>query len=84
MEGEERSDDLGTGTTLANFQASGKVPDVSDKLNRWVRLGAIDVAVPLSILAEISSGPVDLVMSRLNSNSRTLSSVQRRAWGQLS
>ena len=62
---------MGIGTTLASFQESGKKPEVRDRLNRRARLGAIDEAVAFSILAEMSSGPVDLLQSRLESNSRT-------------
>ena len=36
--------DLGTGTTLANFQFFGNFPLASDKLNRVLRLGAIAFA----------------------------------------
>lgn len=36
--------DLGIGTTLAIFQASGKHPEDSDRLNRRVRLGVTEVA----------------------------------------
>ena len=72
--------DLGTGTTL---HASGKHPDVSDKLNRRVRLGEIEAAVPLSILAEISSGPVNLLQSSSAIKSKTSSSVHRRPTGKL-
>ena len=75
--------DLGTGTTLASFQASGKRPVVSDWLNRRVRLGAMEVAVPLSILAEISSGPVDLLQSSSASSLRTSSSVHNNSIGKL-
>ena len=53
--------DLGIGTTLAIFQASGKYPEESNRLNRRVRLRVTEVAVPLSILAEISSEPEDLL-----------------------
>ena len=67
--------DLGMGTTLANFQASGKQPVVSDRLNSRVRLGVTEVAVPLSILAEMSSGPVDLLQSSSATKSKMSSSV---------
>ena len=73
--------DLGIGTTLASFHESGKQPEVSDKLNRRARLGAIDEAVAFSILASISSGPVDLLQSRLESSSKTSSSVHRSSSG---
>ena len=65
FEGTDISVDLGIGTTRAIFHASGKLPVDSDRLKRRVRLGVIEVAVPLSILADISSGPEDLLPSSL-------------------
>ena len=75
--------DLGTGTTLANFQASGKQPEVSDRLKRRVRLRVTEEAVPFNILAEMSSGPVDLLPSRLVISSKTSSSVHCSSSGKL-
>ena len=50
---------FGTGTMRASFHDSGKVPDVNDKLKSLVRLGTIASAIPLNILTDIPSGPVD-------------------------
>ena len=49
----------------ASFHASRKVSEVNDKLNSLVRLGTIASTVPLYILADIPSGPVDFEESRL-------------------
>ena len=81
MEGDERSLDLGTGTTRANFQALGRCPDDKDKLNSLVRLDAIDVAVSFNILAEMLSEPVALLISSFVIISMVSSSVQRRSSG---
>ena len=43
----------------ANFHASGKGPEDSDKLKSLVKLGNITSTVPLNILAEIPSGLVN-------------------------
>ena len=50
------------GVILAHFQPVGKQPNVMDKLNNFVRLEAIEVAVDRSMVADILSGPVDLVV----------------------
>jgi len=47
---------------------SGTVPLEINMLQRCVTSGAIANAVFLSIRAEISSGPVDLVVSKLESS----------------
>ena len=49
---------LGMGTTLAIFQSLGNIPVVIDKLNKRVREGVILLAVSLSILTEMLSGPL--------------------------
>ena len=54
---------LCTGTTLASFHSSGKVPDKSDLLNSLHKDGAMISAVCFSSLAGISSGPVAFVVS---------------------
>ena len=46
------------GTTLAIFQSLGNIPVVIDKLNKRVREGVILLAVSLSILTEMLSGPL--------------------------
>ena len=52
---------LGIGTILATFQLSGRQPDVTLRLNSFVKLGAILSAVAFSILAEIDMlGPLNL------------------------
>ena len=53
------------GVILAHFQAVGKRPDAIDRLNNFVRLGAMEAAVECSMAADILSGPVDFaVLSR--------------------
>ena len=49
---------LGMGTTLAIFQSLGNIPVVIDKLNKRVKEGVILLAVSLSILTEMLSGPL--------------------------
>ena len=45
------------------FQALGTLPSFKDRLKSIVTAGAILYAVNLSILAEMPSGPLDLVVS---------------------
>ena len=71
------------GVILAHFQSVGKRPLAIDRLNNFVRLGAMKAAVDRSITAEILSGPVDFAGSRRSSKSVTSSSVQSRCGGQL-
>ena len=53
------------GVILAHFQPVGKRPDAIDRLNNFVRLGAMEAAVECSMAADILSGPVDFaVLSR--------------------
>ncbi len=53
------------GITLASFQASGKVPRLSEKLNRWERGSAIGTEASFSSLLLMLSGPVAFDMSKL-------------------
>ena len=56
---------LGTGTILPSFQAEGNTLVDIEKLQRVINREATLVAVHFSILAETSSLPTDLVVSRL-------------------
>ena len=64
-----------------NFQNVGKQPLFKDRLNKFVTDGAILVAVSLSILAEIPSGPFAFDTSRVcrccstSSTAHSISSV---------
>ena len=71
------------GVILAHFQPLGKQPDVIDRLNNFVRLGAIKVAVDCSMVADMLSGPVDLDVFSESRRSVIWFSVQRRSDGQL-
>ena len=55
-----------TGTTLAQTQSVGKVPELIGLLNRKERGEAICSAQHLSKCAGIRSGPQDLVTSRVS------------------
>ena len=72
---------MGTGTTQASFQSVGNMPVVKDQLHNFARLGAMEVAVIFSILGAISSGPEDLEVSSLTSDSVTKSMEQRSSEG---
>ena len=72
VEGTVMSVDFGNGTMQANFQDFGKVPVDRDSL---VRLGTTASTVPLSIFADILSGPVDLEGSRPTMRSKTSASL---------
>ena len=72
---------LGTGTTRASFQSVGNMPVVRNKLHNFARLGAMEVTVIFSILSAISSGPEDLEVSSLASDSVTKSMEQRSSEG---
>ena len=74
--------DLGTGTIRASFHASGKVLVVKDRLNNLVRLGTMASTDPLSILADMPSGPVDLEGSRLTVRLQTSASLHKSSGGQ--
>ena len=71
-----------TETTVDDLQLSGNVPVVIDMLNMAVITGQIAVAVSLSIRAETPSGPVALLTSSKDINSRVLSSEHKRESGQ--
>ena len=70
--GSDRVDDLGTGDTLAILHSQVKHQHI---LNSFVTAEVILRAVSFSILVEISSWPLDLVASRVESISNTSSSV---------
>ena len=53
-----------------------------DRLSNLVRLGTTASTVPLSIFADIPSGPVDLEESRPTMRSRTSASLHNRSGGQ--
>ena len=55
---------------------------VAYRLNSLVRLGTTASTVPLSIFAEVPSGPVDLEGLSPTIRSYTLASVQRSSNGQ--
>ena len=58
-----------------SFQAEGNTPVDRERLQRVVNGEAMLVAVHFSILAEMPSLPTDLVVSRLISRSKLISSV---------
>jgi len=63
------------------FQCSGTVPCIIDMLQRCVNSGAAAAAVVLSIVAEMPSRPVALVVSKVRSNLIISSSEHRRSEG---
>ena len=73
---------LGIGTTLEDFQTEGTLTFAMDMLNGWVKIGAMLGATPLSIFAEMFSGPFDLDMSSSCKRSKT-SSVHNNSSGQI-
>ena len=73
--------DLGTGTILAIFHMVGKQVNAIDRLNSLVIDLAILEATAFSILAEIPSGPLDLVVSSRFNNNYTSSTVHRKSSG---
>ena len=70
-------DPLRMGTTRDIFQLEGKEQLVIERLKSLTSTGAKLHATPLSILAEIPSGPLDLVVSSVDKRLETSSSVQR-------
>ena len=60
---------------LARFHSVGKQPVAIERLNSLERLGAIDEAVELRIIADTPSRPVDLAGFREWGKSATWSSV---------
>ena len=73
---------LGIGTTRDVFQLDGNEQLVIERLKSLTSTGARLHATPLSILAEIPSGPLDLVVLSASRRSKTSSSVQRSSSGQ--
>ena len=74
-------DPLGIGTTRDVFQLKGKEQLVIERLKSLTSTGVKLHATPLSILAEMPSGPFDLVVSSVDNRPKT-SSVQRSSSGQ--
>jgi len=70
------------GTTEDTFQSFGISPALMDMLKRVVTLLAIEIAVDLSILAEMLSGPDALVVLSESSKASTSSTEQRISSGQ--
>ena len=70
------------GTTEDSFHLLGSLPDIIDLLNNLVICGAMLYTVDLSIVAEIPSDPLALVVSSDNRRSKTSSSSQRNSSGQ--
>ena len=75
-------DPLGIGTTRDVFQLEGEEQLVIDRLKSLTSTRAKLHATPLSIFAEILSGPFDSVVSSASKGSKTSSSVQRSSPGQ--
>ena len=76
-------DPLGIGTTRDVFQLKGKEQLVIERLKSLTSTGVKLHATLLSILAEMPSGPFDLVVSSVDNRPKTSSSVQRSSSGQL-
>ena len=70
-------DGFGIGTTLACFHDCGKCPFEIVRLNKLAKDGAMVLATAFSIRADIPSGPVALVTSRLLNNVCTSSVLQK-------
>ena len=70
-------DSFGIGTTLACFHDCGKCPFEIVRLNKLAKDGAMVLATAFSIQADIPSGPVALVTSRLLNNACTSSVLQK-------
>ena len=66
---------FGIGTTDDVFQAVGNFPEQIDMFMSFVIPGAMLVVVRFSIVPDMLSGPLDLVVSIDNSISRISSSV---------
>ena len=64
------------GVMFDRFQSSGTVLFLSERLNKAVKAGAIEVAVPRSMMLEIPSGPEAVLILWVDSNFRTSSWLQ--------
>jgi len=73
---------LGIGVILPSFHAVGNIPVEIVRLNSSHNVQAVLKDVDLSILGEIPSLPVDLVMSRPAMSSKTDSSEHKNSAGQ--
>ena len=67
---------LKMGVTLDNFHSSGTVLELSERLKRFVSAGAIDAAVPRSMVPEIPSGPDAVLVLCVERSLKTSSWVQ--------
>jgi len=74
-------DFFGIGTTEDLFHSSGTRPVRRDRFRRLVTEGVMLLAVDLSIMADIPSGPVALEVSRQDRKKWTSSSVHSRSSG---
>ena len=72
---------LGIGTIEDVFQALGKLPDRMEAFMSFVIPGAMLTAVCFNMVADMPSGPLDLVVSRDSSISRTSSSSHSNCSG---
>ena len=63
------------GLTAETFHSFGRAPCLIDLLKRRVTPGAIEWTVALSMVADIPSGPLALVVSSESNSSSTCSSV---------
>lgn len=72
---------LGIGTMEDVFHALGKLPDRIDAFISFVIPGAMLTAVCFNMVADMPSGPLDLVVSSANSISRTSSSSHSKCSG---
>jgi len=73
---------LGIGVILPSFHAVGNIPVEIVRLNSLHNVRAVLQNADLSILGEIPSLPVDLVMSRPAMSSKTDSSEHKNSAGQ--
>ena len=65
-------EDLGIGTIRALFQKLGTTPEDSDKLKGLVREEEIELAIDFNIMADMPSGPVDLIhLALMNASTDT-------------
>ena len=61
------------GVMLDIFHSSGTVMELSERLKRFISAGAIDAAVPRSIVPEIPSGPDAVLILCVERSLRTSS-----------
>ena len=73
---------LGIGVTRASIHSFGNLPDLINMLKSFVTAGVMLPTVALSILADIPSGPLDIVISMLDVRVITSTSVHNSSSGQ--